>query len=104
MSSVIVRDRLEIVSASREVPHSANQPYLDTKPEASNMKTEQLQDVILTLQYCLETFEQACQCGCCDPCTKGRKDIARAIRTIENIQLQQRKLFPSQQRRPGGAK
>jgi NADH:ubiquinone oxidoreductase subunit F (NADH-binding) len=58
------------------------------------MKTEPLQDVILTLQYCLETLEQACQCGRCDPCTKGRKDIVRAIRTMENLQLQQRKLSP----------
>lgn len=59
---------------------------------ASNVKSEPLQDVILTLQYCLETFEQACQCGHCDPCTKGQKDITRSIRTIESLQFQQRKL------------
>jgi len=68
------------------------------------MKTGPFQDVIFTLEYCLETFEQTCQCGRCDPCTKGREDIARAIRTVESLQLQQEKLSPSQQRRPGGAK
>ncbi len=41
-----------------------------------------LQQVILTLQYCVETFEQACQCGHCDPCTKGQGDLHTAIRTI----------------------
>jgi len=35
-----------------------------------------LQQVILTLQYSVETFEQACQCGPCDPCTKGQGDLA----------------------------
>src|SRR5258708_13303986 len=59
-----------------------------------NMKVEPLQDVILTLQYCLETFEQTCQCGRCDPCTRGRRDITRSIRTIESLQFQQRKLTP----------
>jgi NADH:ubiquinone oxidoreductase subunit F (NADH-binding) len=69
------------------------------------MKTKPIQDVILTLQYCLETFEQTCQCGRCDPCSKGRKDIARAIRTMEGLQLQPQKLSPpSKQRRLGGAK
>jgi hypothetical protein len=44
-----------------------------------------LQSVILTLQYCLETFEQTCQCGRCDPCTRGQDDIKQAIRTIEDL-------------------
>jgi len=68
------------------------------------MKTEPVQDVILTLQYCLDTFEQACQCGRCDPCTKGQKDIARAIRTMGSLQLQQRKLSPLATKTAGGAK
>jgi NADH:ubiquinone oxidoreductase subunit F (NADH-binding) len=68
------------------------------------MKTKPIQDVILTLQYCLETFEQTCQCGRCDPCTKGRKDIARAIRTMESLQLQQGKLSPLATKTAGGAK
>jgi len=55
------------------------------------MPTEPLQDVILTLQYCLETLEQACQCGHCDPCTKGQEDITRSIRTIESLQFQQQR-------------
>lgn len=46
---------------------------------------KRLQSVIFTLQYCLETFEQACQCGQCDPCTRGQKDIRRAIRIIEDF-------------------
>jgi NADH:ubiquinone oxidoreductase subunit F (NADH-binding) len=44
-----------------------------------------LKSVILTLQYCLETFEQTCQCGRCDPCRRGQDDIKQAIRTIENL-------------------
>jgi NADH:ubiquinone oxidoreductase subunit F (NADH-binding) len=31
--------------------------------------------IILTLQYCLETFEQSDSCGKCDPCTRGQRDI-----------------------------
>jgi len=57
-----------------------------------NMKIEPLQDAILTLQYCLETFELTCQCGRCDPCIKGQKDIVRSIRRLERLQLRQRKL------------
>jgi hypothetical protein len=59
---------------------------------AFNVKTEPLEDVVFTLQYCLETFEQTCQCGHCDPCTKGKRDITRSIRTIEDLQLERRKL------------
>jgi hypothetical protein len=43
-----------------------------------------LQNVLLTLQYCLETLEQNCQCGRCDPCTRGRSDIRKAIRDVED--------------------
>jgi hypothetical protein len=50
------------------------------------MKSKALKDVVLTLQYCLETFEQTCQCGRCDPCTKGQEDIRRSIRTIEDLE------------------
>ena len=45
-----------------------------------------LQSVILTLQYCLETFEQSCQCGRCDPCTRGQGDLREAIQTVEDLQ------------------
>jgi hypothetical protein len=45
-----------------------------------------LRDVILTLQYCLETFEATCQCGRCDPCTKGRDDIRSAISALEELE------------------
>ena len=41
--------------------------------------------VILTLRYCLETFEQNCQCGQCDPCRRGQDDIRQAIQTIEDL-------------------
>jgi hypothetical protein len=44
-----------------------------------------LQTVILTLQYCLETLEQTCACGRCDPCTRGQEDIRQAIRTVEDL-------------------
>lgn len=44
-----------------------------------------LQSVILTLQYCLETSEQTCQCGRCDPCRQGQDDIKQAIQTIEDL-------------------
>jgi len=40
-------------------------------------------DLLLTLQYALETFEGTCQCGECDPCTEGQEDLKRAI---ENVQ------------------
>jgi NADH:ubiquinone oxidoreductase subunit F (NADH-binding) len=43
------------------------------------------QFVILTLQYCLETFEQSCQCGRCDPCKRGQEDIREAIRSLEDL-------------------
>lgn len=44
-----------------------------------------LNSVIHTLQYCLETFEQTCACGRCDPCTRGQEDIRQAIRTVEDL-------------------
>jgi hypothetical protein len=43
-----------------------------------------LQSVILTLHYCLETFEQNCQCGSCDPCVRGQDEIRQAIQTLED--------------------
>jgi hypothetical protein len=46
---------------------------------------ERLSSVIYTLQYCLETFEQVCQCGRCDPCTRGIEDIRQSIRDVENL-------------------
>ena len=49
------------------------------------MKARALRHVLFTLQYCLETFEQTCQCGRCEPCTKGQKDIHISIRTIETL-------------------
>ena len=57
---------------------------------------QKLQSVVLTLQYCLETFEQNCQCGRCDPCTRGRKDIEKAIRDIEDtMRSQQNSVSPT---------
>ena len=44
-----------------------------------------LQTVILTLQYCLKTFQSTCQCGHCDPCTRGQHDIRQALDTIEKL-------------------
>lgn len=44
-----------------------------------------LQDVIHTLQYCLETLQAACECGRCDPCTLGQRDIRRAIKKLEDL-------------------
>jgi hypothetical protein len=46
-----------------------------------------LRDVILTLQYCLETFEATCQCGRCDPCTKGQDDIRNTIAHLDSDSL-----------------
>ncbi len=51
-----------------------------------------LQNVLLTLQYCLETLEQNCQCGRCDPCTRGRSDIRKAIRDVEDSILSSKHL------------
>ncbi len=48
-------------------------------------------EVALTLLYCLETFEAACQCGMCDPCTRGREDIKRAISLVENLDVRARR-------------
>jgi hypothetical protein len=42
-----------------------------------------LQSIILTLQYCLETFEASCSCGHCDACTRGQNDIREAIQLLE---------------------
>lgn len=42
-----------------------------------------LSSVIHTLQYCLETFEQTCACGRCDPCTRGQQDINVAAHRSE---------------------
>lgn len=44
-----------------------------------------LQSIILTLQYCLETFEQSCSCGLCVPCTQGQERIKEAIQTLERL-------------------
>jgi NADH:ubiquinone oxidoreductase subunit F (NADH-binding) len=44
-----------------------------------------LQFVILTLQYCLESLEQNCQCGRCDPCRRGQEDIRQAIQVVEDL-------------------
>jgi hypothetical protein len=44
-----------------------------------------LQSVISTLQYCLESFELCCQCGVCGPCTRGQEGIKQAIKTLENL-------------------
>jgi hypothetical protein len=52
---------------------------------AEPAKSSSLQDVVLTLQYCLETFEAACQCGKCDPCRQGRRDIRTAISIVEEL-------------------
>ena len=46
---------------------------------------QDLQGVIFTLQYCLETFELTCQCGRCDPCTQGQLDIQHSIRIVEDF-------------------
>lgn len=43
--------------------------------------------ILNTLQYCLETFEQACQCGQCDPCTLGQRDVLKAI-DIRSLELE----------------
>ena len=48
-----------------------------------------LREVILTLQYCLETFEATYQCGRCDPCTKGQDDIRSAISALEELERSQ---------------
>lgn len=39
--------------------------------------------ILHTLQYALETFQGACQCGKCDPCTHGVKDLQQAINTLK---------------------
>jgi len=49
------------------------------------MELVSLQSVIFTLRYCLETFEQSCQCGVCDPCTRGQQEIRMSIRTMEEL-------------------
>lgn len=49
------------------------------------MTVNALQNVIFTLQYCLETFEQTCQCGICDPCRRGQQEIRTSIQTMENF-------------------
>jgi hypothetical protein len=53
---------------------------------------QKLRSVVLTLQYCLETFEHTCQCGQCDPCTRGRSDIRKAIRIVEDSILSSKHL------------
>ena len=44
-----------------------------------------LERVIWTLQYCLETLEQCCQCGRCAPCIQGQAEIRQAIGTMEDL-------------------
>ena len=41
------------------------------------------EQVLNTLNYCLETFQESCQYGECDPCTQGQEDIQWAIRIVE---------------------
>ena len=68
---------------------SDNTESLALKPSPvgreSFVQSQSLQSVVFTLQYCLETLEQACQCGRCDPCTRGQEDIRRAIRMMEDF-------------------
>jgi hypothetical protein len=52
---------------------------IDPAPEKA------LHDVALTLLYCLETFEENCQCGRCDPCTRGAREIKQAIEIVEEL-------------------
>ena len=44
-----------------------------------------LESIILTLQYCLETFEQSCSCGLRVPCTRGQERIKEAIQALERL-------------------
>ena len=44
-----------------------------------------LQTVILTLQYCLKTFQSTCQCGHCDLCARGQHYIRQALDTLEKL-------------------
>jgi hypothetical protein len=48
-------------------------------------RTNGLKHVVLTLQYCLETFEATCQCGTCDPCTVRKDDINKSIAMVEEL-------------------
>jgi len=54
-------------------------------PVPATTDDAKLQPVLLTLQYCLETFEQNCQCGRCDPCTQGREDISQSIKDVHAL-------------------
>jgi hypothetical protein len=71
----------------RQPPINTESLALNTSPVGNESfgQKQRLQSVIFTLQYCLETLEQACQCGRCDPCTRGQEDITRAIRIIEDF-------------------
>lgn len=44
--------------------------------------------ILWTLQYCLETFEQNCQCGTCDPCTKGQADLRDCIDALQHQRVE----------------
>lgn len=37
--------------------------------------------IVMTLQYCLETFQETCQCGECGPC-QGQADIEQSISVL----------------------
>ncbi len=54
-------------------------------PVPATTDDAKLQPVLLILQYCLETFEQNCQCGRCDPCTQGREDISQSIKDVHAL-------------------
>jgi len=70
-------------AVSVEIAPLLAQPPITRRPEV-DCGSERLRSVILTLQYCLETFEENCQCGRCDPCTRGRTEIEQSIRAVED--------------------
>ena len=91
-SQVYMEDKLRVhvwargthdPEASVDIATLPSRPRSRRKSKAQDGERK-LRSVVLTLQYCLETFEQTCQCRRCDPCTRGRSDIRKAIRIVED--------------------
>ena len=52
-------------------PVSGQQPVVLTPVQVAHIRN--------SLQYAIETFEQTCGCGICDPCTNGSRDLEIAV-------------------------
>src|SRR5436309_4842516 len=80
-----ILERIAHMCDCHEPSLEAFMAFDEHRPPSGTLRPQpkSLHSIVLTLQYCLETFEQNCQCGRCDPCSRGRNEIKQAIQMLE---------------------